>query len=179
MKMKTMFAVAAMALASVAAVAPAQAAVWTLNSTNGGDGFVTLGPPGDFTLFSSNNQVGSSLTTYTTVASGSGSLTYAFKYTTDDRDGSNFDPAGYVINGVLTQLSAANMPRFGSNSGRTTFTVGAGDTYGFYALATDSQLGRGFIEVAAVPEAGTWMLMIAGFGLVGVAARRRQAVVAA
>lgn len=32
---------------------------------------------------------------------------------------------------------------------------------------------------AAVPEAATWMLMVAGFGMVGVAARRRKIILAA
>jgi hypothetical protein len=37
----------------------------------------------------------------------------------------------------------------------------------------------GTLSITAVPEASTWMLMIAGFGLVGISARRRNAVSAA
>jgi uncharacterized membrane protein len=35
------------------------------------------------------------------------------------------------------------------------------------------------VGVAAVPEPGTWMMMLAGFGLVGAAQRRRRSSVEA
>jgi hypothetical protein len=35
------------------------------------------------------------------------------------------------------------------------------------------------IAVAAIPEPGTWALMISGFGLMGAALRRRRATVGA
>jgi hypothetical protein len=176
--MKTIFGAALVAFATVAAVAPAQAA-FVLANTNGGDGFVTLGAPGSFTLFSADNGVGAASTTFTNIASLSRLVTYNFVYTTNDRDGSDFDPAGYVVDGVFTQLSTSGLPNGGSNGGTVTFSVLAGQSYGFYVNATDSQLGRGNISVSAVPEAATWMLMISGFGMVGVAARRRTNAVAA
>jgi hypothetical protein len=37
----------------------------------------------------------------------------------------------------------------------------------------------GTLSITAVPEASTWILMIAGFGLVGVSARRRSVAIAA
>ncbi len=37
----------------------------------------------------------------------------------------------------------------------------------------------GTFSIAAVPEPGTWAMLVAGFGLVGFAARRQKAVVAA
>lgn len=180
--MKTIFTAALLALATTAVVAPAQAATWTLTSTNGGDGFVVLGPFNILgTLFGSDNNVGGSLTTYTRVANAPKTLRFNYVYTTNDRDGSDYDPAGYVIDGVFTQLSAAGLPNGGSNSGTAFFSVVAGQTFGAYVNSTDSQLGRGLLQVrvSEVPEAATWMLMIAGFGMVGVAARRRKVVDAA
>ena len=48
----------------------------------------------------------------------------------------------------------------------------------FAAIGTSDSLG-GYIDnvgLAAVPEAATWAMMIAGFGLIGAVSRRRQAV---
>ena len=51
----------------------------------------------------------------------------------------------------------------------------------FSALGTSDGLG-GYLDsitISSVPEASTWAMLIAGFGLVGFAARRRKAAVAA
>ena len=48
-----------------------------------------------------------------------------------------------------------------------------------FAIATTDQADVIIPETSIVPEPQTWMLMIVGFGLVGVAARRRKAIVAA
>lgn len=56
-----------------------------------------------------------------------------------------------------------------TTSGALTTAFGLGDTtgvtVGFAATAP---------SVAAIPEPGTWMLMIGGFGLTGIAVRRRE-----
>ena len=64
---------------------------------------------------------------------------------------------------------------FTARSG-TPFTVIAGDRYtlNFTGLSTDDRTS--FIDnvsLGAVPEPTTWAMLLAGFGLVGVAARRR------
>ena len=46
------------------------------------------------------------------------------------------------------------------------------------ALVAVAQIGRQ-LGIAVVPEAGTWAMLIAGFGLVGHAARRRRTAIAA
>lgn len=64
----------------------------------------------------------------------------------------------------------------------SSFATVAGDSYtlNFTGSATDDRTA--FIDnvsLAVVPEPATWGLMIAGFGLVGFAARRRRSVVTA
>lgn len=62
---------------------------------------------------------------------------------------------------------------FKSDGGRLTFAAaGRSDSLGGY-------LDDISITSGAVPELSTWVMLIAGFGLVGVAARRRQRAVAA
>jgi hypothetical protein len=60
------------------------------------------------------------------------------------------------------------------------FNVVAGQRLIFSAAGTQDTLG-GYLDninITAVPEPGTWALMIGGFGLAGAALRRRRAVVA-
>jgi len=42
-------------------------------------------------------------------------------------------------------------------------------------IATDGELVSGALTVVAVPEPASWALMIGGFGMLGLAARRRRA----
>ena len=74
---------------------------------------------------------------------------------------------------------------FDSLGGRLTST---GNRYGLPAnvgsMATiadldSSRYGSASFMVADVPEPGTWAMLVVGFGVVGVAARRRKATVAA
>ena len=59
------------------------------------------------------------------------------------------------------------------------FAIAPG-TYTITGIAASSPFGGGgaFLRVIPVPEPATWGMMIAGFGLVGFAARRRTAAVA-
>ncbi len=66
------------------------------------------------------------------------------------------------------------------------FDLGQGFQYGYAQVAGNTLFGIRFetdpgvgVGIAAVPEPATWALMIGGFGLVGIAARRRRTVVAA
>lgn len=47
-----------------------------------------------------------------------------------------------------------------------------------YGYAGHGGEGAGFVALTAVPEPAAWALMLAGFGVVGVAARRRAAITA-
>ncbi len=166
-------------IAAIAVAVAAPAAALTLTNSNGGDGFVTPGPaPYAFTLFGANNGAPNNLAEYTGVATAAATFNVAYSYHTDDVDGSAFDRAGYEVNGVLFQVSPANSPTNFTQTGTISFTVAAGDTYGYYVDSTDGVLGRGSISIGTVPEPASWALMIAGFGLIGGVARSRRAVAA-
>lgn len=92
------------------------------------------------------------------------------------------DSATIFLNGV--QVGAANQ---GGYSFRTGFTINSGFVAGLNTLtfvALNSGAGPTGLNVvvsgvAFVPEPATWSLMIAGFGMVGFAARRRRTAFAA
>lgn len=51
-----------------------------------------------------------------------------------------------------------------------------GGTFSLLAYSTPQQVGGGFTaQISAVPEPGTWAMLLLGFGLVGMALRRRRA----
>jgi hypothetical protein len=180
----------AVALAGQASAAD----VFTLQDTNNGDGFVTLLPNG-FDLFGANNGTSkiftsiplSSLTSYTATASQVETLIFGWTYESSDFGGTQYDPGGYILNGVQHQLSTTG-PAPGLASGALTFNLAPGDKYGFYIFSTDSQAGRADIRVARatgaptldsvdldpVPEPATWAMMIAGFFGLGLALRRQR-----
>ena len=159
----------------------ANAATYTLSNTNGGDGFVTS-IPGGFDLFGANNDVLSGTsTTYLAIATASGPLTFNWTYTTNDCCGAHWDPAGYVINDIFTQLSAdlqGNVVGEGNASGVVTLNVLAGQDFGFFVNSLDAAEGRADIAVtsmtAAVPEPSTWAMMLLGFAGLGVLSFRKS-----
>ena len=169
MKNSLVMGVAAAALLSLTA-GPASAQ-WVLNSTNGGDGHLGIPDPGYlYQIVGSDNDVGESLTTLENTAAMAETLTFKWSYTTMDCCGSVYDPGGYVINGVLTQLtpSVGPMADIGATyTGVVSLVLGAGDTYGFYVDSTDSILGPGTIEFGTVPEPSTWAMLLVGFGVLG------------
>ena len=170
MNFVSMLAVAGTALM---AAAPAMAA-FTLSNSLGGDGFVVAISDTRFDLYGSNDEIDDNIATYGTTAAMGQVVSGQFRYLTKDFDGSNFDPAGYFINNDFFQLSAPDMPSYSYNSGTFSFTVNPGDTYGFYVSTLDGRLGRGILTIGAVPEPQSWAMLIAGFGLVGAALRRRR-----
>lgn len=175
--MKKIAILAALAVATTAAT-PA-AAMFTLNNDLGGDGFVVSNGPTVFTLFSANDGTDDNVTSFTQIADADATITGKWRYYTLDVDGSSFDPGGFLVNGVLTQLSTDGIARPATQFGTFSFDVIAGDSYGFFISTTDGALGRGALTIGAVPEPASWAMLIAGFGLVGAAARRRRAVVIA
>lgn len=194
--------VAGATLGTVALGASAASAtdIFTLQDTNGGDGYVVGLPGGGFDLFGSDNGLPrifdnvplDSLTSYTATAATAQTLSFDWTYTTDDLAGAQFDPGGYLINGTQFQVSPVTSDplAYTSGSGHVLLTLAAGDTYGFYVYSTDSQEGRADIHVtplgditapssAAIPEPGAWALMLSGFFGLGAALRRRRAAEAA
>ena len=188
----------ALCAAGVVATAGQAAAadMFTLGNTNGGDGGVILLSGGGFDVFGSDNghPVGfggpiANLTSYVATSGLAQTLTFDWTYTTHDLSGAQYDPGGYIVNGVQHQVSplSSDPIEFLSSSGQVTLNLAAGDTYGFYVFSTDSEAGRADIAVtpvrgalnaesiAAVPEPATWALMLTGFFGLGLALRRRRA----
>jgi hypothetical protein len=82
---------------------------------------------------------------------------------------------GGFINGRLASVNSYGLT-FGANFGDFdgVFNAGWGEFSGYVPI----NIHRSFIAnsaLGAIPEPGTWAMMIAGFGLVGAAARRRRA----
>jgi hypothetical protein len=161
-----------------------------------GDGSAGPDGSGGLVLFGSDNQsdVGTTATLLAT-ASAPEVLKFNYVYQTFDEFGTDFDPAGYVLNGVFTQLSVYEnsvnpldpfdptiFPEYAPETGSVTFSLSAGDTYGFYVLTGDNIDGPGSIDFTlvggslqlAIPEPATWAMMLAGFGLAGTFLRRKR-----
>jgi hypothetical protein len=174
--------------------------IFALHTTNSGDGRVDLLPGGGFDVFGSDNgrpfPFGgpiASLTSYTATAGGAETLTFDWTYTTHDLSGAQFDPGGYIVNGVQHQVSpvSSDPGLYTGEAGQVVLNLAAGDTYGFYIFSTDSETGRADIRVtpfagvdaeslvAGVPEPATWAVMIVGFFGLGAALRRRRPAMAA
>jgi hypothetical protein len=138
---------------------PYDPANWTL-TTNGGNGSVdTSGAPTSITLIGSDTGSGIQIfTDYTTLAVGDGLVSFSWDYITFD-GAPNWDPFGYLLGGTFTQLTDDSGPL--SQSGSASFSVLAGQTFGFWVVTVDDVQGRAqstisSFEVAAVPEPGTW-----------------------
>jgi hypothetical protein len=169
---------------------PAQAAIvgfqgpyvpanWTL-STNGGNGSVdTSGAPASVTLFGNDTGSGQQqiFTDFTTLAVGDGLVSFSWNYITFD-EGPEFDPFGYLLDGSFTKLTDDSEGN--SQSGSASFSVLAGQTFGFRVDSVDDFGGRAQSTIssfeapgAAIPEPGSWAaaaLLLAGAVLV----RRRR-----
>lgn len=157
---------------------PALADTFTLTNTpSNADGFVNL-IPGGFNLFGADNSVGETATTYLATALSNQAFIVNWAYHTDDFPA--FDPAGYYLNGVRTQLT--NNVGSNNQSGPFLISVLAGDVYGFYVDSEDSGFGRANIQVTgfAAPEASevplpaSLPLFAGGATLIALLGRRKR-----
>ncbi len=123
----------------------------------------------------------------TFVVSAGGTITGDFGFQANDYFPYNDDGFVAVNGNNLLAYSVASVGNYG-NSGWQSFSFTA-PTTGYYTLSFgaanqfDNSFNSGVVldnvVVNGVPDAATWAMMIAGFGLVGAAMRRRSAALAA
>lgn len=105
-----------------------------------------------------------------------GALANSITFTAGSADGGSVTLTGFDANGVATGSSLLNF-----NSGYDVYTFGGlGNFAGIQFSATNDPSGVRYMNfsyeslAAVVPEPGAWALLILGFGVVGVAIRRKQ-----
>lgn len=188
--MRTILAAAVAALTAFGLGAPASAAFQLFNSPGAYGSVMPIGPTNFVIIGSDDNgcdcdslSAGSLAvpalpnfyTAYFTTAATDLAINVAFTYLTFD-DYSYYDPAGYLIDGALFQVTPDDIEYGEFYTGRFQFEVLAGQVYGYWVGSTDNAGGAAVLAVGNVPEPATWLLMIGGFGLVGGTLRRQRQV---
>ena len=157
-------------------------ATYVFSNEGPGDASIAGSYPA-FTIAGSNNGAGEDTAFYVQDFLASEIVTFTWHYASADTSGTNYDPAGWILNGVESQLSVNGGPGTLSD-GTTSVTVHAGDTFGFYVYSLDSQYGAGMLAVnqdlppppppPAIPEPANAALTMAGLAALFVAVRRRK-----
>ena len=159
---------------------PFDVANWTQAVTNGGDGsFDLTNAPLSVTLFGSNNGVSGGIasdTRFSITPTTGWFIGFDWQYSTAEIS-PFWDPAGYSINGVFTQLT--NDAGSQSQSGQVrNLLIVPGDVFAFEQRSLDSVLGRGQMTIssfsATVPEPASFIPVAVGFAAFGVRAFRRR-----
>lgn len=119
---------------------------WTISEP--GNGSVTITPT-EAVLTSNDDGGGNTSVTMELLAPVLGFVSFKYAYQTLDVDGSEFDPFGYTLDGVFNQIVPPPfLAQGGTTTGSFSFEVSAGQTFGFYAQATDSQLGPSITNIS-------------------------------
>jgi hypothetical protein len=122
----------------------------------------TSGAPNSIVLNGANNGGGSKNTDFTIAAAGDGIVSFNWTYVNSDFPIA--DPFGYLLNGSFIQLTNNSGPR--TQTGSTSFSVLAGDVFGFRQNSIDSIAGRASTTIsnfnAPAPVPGPLPLLGAG-----------------
>lgn len=164
----------------VQSTAPAN---WTLANSNGGNGSVAA-TSSTLTLNSSNFSdfdsapLDPTTLSYSLLFNQNTLLSFNWDYSTADDGGSSNDSFGYILDGVLHQLSTDGL--FDAQSGSFSLLVNAGSTFGFETTSIDSLFGgattvvSNFSATNQIPEPGSLVLVFTGLLAAGVMAQRRN-----
>lgn len=129
-------------------------------TSSGGSGSVS---PTTMIVTGGNSEV-NGLTWFSTVATASYSVSVDWAFTTIDSP--QYDAGGWVLNGVFTKLAGA------AGSGTVTFSVNAGDVYGFGTATSDGLFGSATTTFTNFVPAPGAVGLLAMAGIVG--SRRRR-----
>jgi|SRR6202790_3651824 len=152
---------------------------WTTTLMNSDGGVDSSMAPASVTLTGGDNQSGNfGETLFSIVAPTSTSLVFNWTYSSLDF-GDQFDPAGYIINGMQFQLSPSwSLPGVGA-SGMSTVDLNGGDNFGFYVDTSDNLSGAASLqvngpEVIATPEPSCLALLAVGMIALGALSLKRD-----
>jgi hypothetical protein len=153
-------------------------ATYTFYNDDGGNGTLSGSYPA-FMITGSNDGSGIDDTAfYVQTYASPITISFTWQYEALDSGGSVYDPAGWILDGVETQLSIDGGPGTAS-SGSLSVDIGAGQTFGWYVHSFDSTGGAGVLAVdedlpPAVPEPGDAALMTAGLAALLALAKRTR-----
>ena len=151
-------------------------AAYTFYNDDGANGTLSGSYP-VFTITGSDDGSGNDDTAfYVQTYAAPTSISFTWQYASLDSGGSTYDPAGWILDGVETQLSVDGGPGTAS-SGALTVSIDAGQTFGWYVHSFDSTSGAGVLAVEVpppVPEPREAAMLLVSLAAWVAAARRRR-----